>query len=84
MSSRASSTLPLLLGHTLRVSADVSLPSNCFTVVVPRSVAGEAGKRFDSVFQSSTNVSQARKHNVRHCDGRSWHLVYALHRVRLT
>lgn len=40
---------------------------------------------FDSIFYPSTNISlsQARKHNMRYCNGRSWHLVHALHRVRL-
>lgn len=83
MSSRASSTLPLWLAHTLRVSADACSPLNCFTVAVLRSVVGEAGKRVrNMVLDSFTDIFQARKHNMRYCNGRSWHLVHALHRVR--
>lgn len=37
----------------------------------------------DSGLRSPTDISQARKHNMRYCNGRSWHLVHALHRVRL-
>ena len=84
MLSRISSTLPLLLGRTLRVSVDACSLSNCFTVVVLRSVVGEAGKCVRNLgFSSFTDIPQARERNMRHCNGRSWHLVHALHRVRL-
>jgi hypothetical protein len=44
MSFRASSTLPLLLDHILRVSADAYSPLNCYIVAVRRSAAGEVGE----------------------------------------
>lgn len=86
MLSRASSTLPLLLDHTLRVLADVCSRSNCFTVAVHRLVAGEAGKQAPSTRPAITltNILQAGDYNVRYSDGRSWYLVYALHRVCLS
>lgn len=81
-SSRASSTLPSLLVHILRVLADVSSLSNYFIAVVPRSAAGGVGKRaFDSVANTPTDVSQAGNRIMRDSNGRGRYLVHALHRV---
>jgi hypothetical protein len=82
ISSQVSLTLLSLLDHTLRVSADVCSPSSYFIVEAQRLVVGGVGKRIrDSVLYPPTDISQARKHNMRYCNGRSWHLVHALHRV---